>query len=210
MISRVGVLRRESDAPGCGIAYARVQGVRLLEQPEVPGAWPVFIDGVAAHREGRALCELAQIHVTDDSRGAAPPDGPGWYYDDFTERNRCWSADVPGQRLAFTPHLPWGGQARASCLVAVRPPVGSEIGIGTSCGDSGEVSCEPGVSPSGTALSCDPLLLACGVACTRDADCRDAGLASFVCDRRALSDLHGRFEGLAGTRDMCVNPVCER
>jgi hypothetical protein len=76
--------------------------------------------------------------------------------------------------------------------------------------------CLGGATPSGEGgldntgiLACDPVARSCGVECTNDANCREAGLVGFVCDTRNRGDVDpSNFPDDTTPYNFCVNPTC--
>lgn len=178
------------------------------------GATPrVNVSGEPVLDGDRPVCVIPQIVPANRSPGAAPPDGTGWYYDDFTEAlaMTCSGSDP---RIAFAGREPpTGATVRLECFVPVRGGGDAEVELGTFCDPAapdGEVNpCFEGRSSGGTPLSCDPVERVCGVGCRSHADCTAAGLQGFVCDERPLSAIdETEFSGRSEPHLFCVNPTC--
>ncbi|MBX3275020.1 MAG: hypothetical protein KF729_32445 [Sandaracinaceae bacterium] len=144
---------------------------------------------------GRARCALERLVVTDRSAGAPPPDGLGWFYDDFTDDMPCPGAPSPNN-IRLLPEPSPGTELTLACVTPDAPTGAPNAG----CARLTE-PCDPG-------LTCDPLRERCSAPCTDDAACEAAGLTGWICDRRPRSeiDLRSRDET---PNDFCVNPTCE-
>lgn len=168
----------------------------LLTLPDAPGC-DELPGSTAQPPEGEwAVCRLTQRVPVDRSPGAAPPEGPGWFFDTFTDEAVRGGCATPGgevARLGLLQPIPLGATQRLRCTYDLA---GGDTtpGLGTPCEpDEEEDRCAEGSSVYGVPYTCDSSTDRCGMACSEDWDCVDAGLAAFVCDLE---------------RGFCVNPMC--
>jgi hypothetical protein len=76
----------------------------------------------AKNDRGGNNCVVHQLAVTNTDPEAAPPQGDGWFYDDYSsERNTTCRRPAP-QRIAFTATAkpPFGMNAVLDCHAAAR------------------------------------------------------------------------------------------
>ena len=185
---------------------------------ELPGSTPKMENGVPVVENDRPVCVLTQQVPADRTLGAALPTAPGWVYDTFStegQMNCDPGGGEPWQRIAFTAQPPSGAEVRLECFQSVQETGDGVVAIGDFCDPAtgltttGPACSDPAGALSGVALGCDPNTRACGVPCTSDATCRQAGLVGYVCDARALSEVNPeQFPGDATPHLYCLNPTC--
>jgi hypothetical protein len=173
-------------------------------------------DGGTLHRE---LCRVRQV-----GRAGAGVQA-GWAYDDGNPALGAWSA-LPtgcGQRVGFSVvSAMTGSEVALLCTETVLPATTARVQLGDFCDPSNGATtnrqglCSEGHAVAGNpqVLACDPFARACEVACTTDADCTEAGLLSYVCDRRTALEVYGSASQIPSdlspdtVRGFCVNPTC--
>jgi len=172
---RVVEIKRPGDSSACDTTRGRLQ--RLDD------------------RDGRVVCEVAQLAVT----GPSEPAGMGWYYDDFSaELESCTNGK---QRIAFAASSPLGDGAGAfiECFRSIAEPSqanarGAEA-INTPCspdsggGLQGNEKCAALGTPEAP-LSC--INGTCQVSCMTDAQCPPGRVCT----------------GASGMPGFCENPTC--
>ncbi len=156
----------------------------------------------------------------------------GFYVDDFSDEVRAECVRSPEPiRFAFSRfELPPRAEARHVCRHAVPPSSEGIAQLGMFCQPFSPTGpgnlCAMGTVPSGSpdhSFECDPVRRRCGVACTRDDDCVEAGLGGYSCDGRSVRevvsdldedvpDVDGDFDededDAAARYGFCVNLSC--
>ena len=163
-------------------------------------------NGLPVVEEGnRAVCVLRPLIPDNTSLNAPPPPGDGWYYDTFTEEVQENCQQFPtAQRIGFTAQPPSGAEVRLECFLSVQGDGTTNVQIGTFCDPGTDTLC---ATAMGQSLSCDPVARSCGVQCSQDLDCRNAGLIGYVCDTRPR-DVVDPSSGSSEPYNFCVNPTC--
>jgi hypothetical protein len=147
------------------------------------------------------VCRVPQLEPPAELD--VPPEGPGFYYDDESRAAREICRDVGGRRVAVV-GLRERGELRLRC------EQDDEGALEASC--SRDEGCGP--APSGRPLICDALQDRCLAACVTDADCAEAGLLSYRCERGRTGDvaesLDLPLDGLdpSAPYGRCLNPRC--
>jgi len=150
--------------------------------------------------DGRQVCQVEQVTVTDPNPDDPGTSGPGWYYDNFSTSvvDNCGD---PGQRISFSSGAEpvTGTDVRLECLQPVQNTAGGEavLDIGSPCPSPGAM-CAAGTS-MGDARCTDRYDMVCSdvdntwqVPCSGDASCTNAGLAGWRCGG-----------------GICINPTCD-
>lgn len=166
-------------APGGG-----VDCTLSFHRSEERGCVDVPGEGSVPDELGGVRCELRQLVPTAADRAAGrPPEGRGWYVDDYSEEARqCDRDGHPSGALRFAGELP-DGFPHLVC----RLPVGR--------------ACDPSCALDG--LTCDPVDQVCALPCVHDGDCWGYG-GGFTCDRRSLEAIDpSRFDGSTALRGVC-------
>lgn len=184
---------------------------------QLPFLGPVNDGSPATNARGGVNCMAQQIAVTNPGSGL-PPDGEGWFYDDFSQDVTKTCKPDQRQRVAFTLSAkpPTGVALKLECRAPVsvhqqsEPSSGdSQPTIGTTCDKrpdsavSGDEACRV-VLNDGTqdsSLFCHPGLSVCMRECTSNADCP----AQWMCDQTAEA-----IEASAGHGAFCIDPQCRR
>lgn len=178
---------------------------------------PVDEGRAAMNDAGGVNCKVEQIPVTDLDV-TTPPEGEGWYYDNFTDDLRKSCRTDQQQRIAFSTNAkpPSGVTVKLECLTETQrlantrtdlDPAVIQPEIGTDCGGEvgsdkpkGDEACIIKLSngEEDTSMFCHPALNICVLTCNSDTQCPPA----WVCDARP--------ETLLATEDrpFCVNPTC--
>ncbi len=163
---------------------------------------------VSVTDDGREVCSVVQVSPTLEQRDAGQdPEGPGWFYDDYSSRVSEDCAADRRQQIRFTagaePTL--GASFRLECLSAIQPDE-SVVDIGTSCEADAERCTLEGDDLAGlrsqydrpaARLLCDDYSNTCRLACTGAADCP----GGYVCFDAAAGNL--------GSSAYCISPTCD-
>ena len=216
------LIRQSSGLVPCNVVWelppTKPQGAPTpLACNELPFLGPVDEGRATMNSAGGQNCKVEQIPVTDfDMR--TPPQGEGWFYDNFTDELQKTCKPDQLQRVAFSANAkpPTGVTVKLECLTETqrlantRTDLAQAVAqpeIGTNCG--GEIGTDkPKGDPAcivtlqnnseDSSMFCHPDFNTCVRNCTSDTDCPPA----WVCDDRP--------ETLAATdnRAFCVNPTC--
>lgn len=182
----------------CDVVVTMPEGMDCVEHytPKLNEAGEPVVD-----EQGRAVCVIPQLVA-----GGSVPDGNGWFYDTFTDEGRDNCGGAPFQRIAFAgSQPPPGSVVGLECFQSVQGDGSDNVQIGSFCEPEAD-GCQGHQSMGGADLTCDPVKRTCGVQCSSDTDCRDAGLVGYVCDTRPLNELDSNLS--SEPYNYCVNPTC--
>jgi hypothetical protein len=192
--------RNASGLVGCEVREVQPEGQNCATAGRGREPEPV------ATEDGREVCRVTQL-----SSAAGPPDGLGWYYDDFAGAQEACSFNPEQQRVSFTEGAApmAGARIRFECLQAAPP---QDVDIGWPCSIDAECDPNPDDCLEGeTAAQCETRIL-------QERYGRDnleliCDLSSNTCQLTCESNVQcpGGFacydEDEDGT-SYCVNPTC--
>jgi hypothetical protein len=89
---------------------------------DLPYLKPVASPHKAKNDLGGKNCVVLQLAVTDTDPDAAPPQGDGWFYDDYSSQRNITCHRPAPQRIAFTATAkpPFGVNPVLDCHAAAR------------------------------------------------------------------------------------------
>jgi len=156
----------------------------------------------------------------------------GWFYEDLAVARP--GSDLPTtctepgqeQRISVTITPVIGSEIRLECLQTVQAGSAGAVSVGSICAPASD-PCGAGLAPDHvTPLSCDAASRTCGLPCTSDATCTQAGLLGRLCDPRTweeavgadvappaerdrlLGDLQAAGVDPAAPHAFCISPTC--
>jgi hypothetical protein len=217
------LIRQANGLVPCNVVWelpaTKAEGaVTPLKCEELSFLAPVDEGRAQTNEMGGVNCKVRQIPVLDRDV-TTPPDGEGWFYDNFTDDLRKSCRAEQQQRVAFSNNAKprTGVTVKLECLTETqrlantRPDLAPNVvqpEIGTDCGGEagtdkpkGDEACYITLKDDEQdtdTLFCHPSFNTCVQTCNSDTQCPPA----WVCDSREETLL------ATDNRPYCVNPTC--
>jgi hypothetical protein len=217
------LVRKQDGTVGCNVVWelpvpGTAPNSTATTCAELPFLGPVDMGRATTNAAGGVNCKVNQLAVTPtETMTMNPPDGEGWYYDNYSADLVKTCSKTQQQRVAFTAMAkpPTGVTVKLECLnetqklantrtdlsADAQPEIGTPCGIDVNGGVSGDAACLILLNTGKTddTLFCNTELNTCVRKCMSDTDCPPA----WVCDNRPATLAADPMQ-----RASCVNPTC--